>query len=143
MSSEKVYTLRALGAKIYRTPTEAAFDSPESHIGLANRLNSEIMNSNILDQYSNPSNPIAHYDGTAEEILIQCNNKIDMVVLTAGTGGTITGIAGKIKERIPSCIIVGIDPYGSILASPNNLNTPISSYHVEGIGYDFIPQVLQ
>eukprot|EP01084_Bolivina_argentea_P308862 534171_1 len=80
------------------------------------------MNSNILDQYSNPSNPIAHHEGT---------------------GGTITSIAGKIKERIPSCIIVGIDPYGSILASPNNLNTPISSYHVEGIGYDFIPQVLQ
>eukprot|EP01084_Bolivina_argentea_P034397 63653_1 len=90
------------------------------------------MNSNILDQYSNPSNPIAHYEGTAEEILIQCN---DMVVLTSGTGGTITSIAGKIKERIPSCIIVGIDPYGSILA--------ISSYHVEQIGYDFIPQVLQ
>eukprot|EP01083_Nonionella_stella_P057342 150565_1 len=143
MSNEKVYTLRALGAKIYRTPTEAAFDSPESHIGLANRLNDEIPNSHILDQYSNPSNPLAHYDGTAEEIIKQCNGKIDMIVLTAGTGGTITGIAGKLKEKLPKCIVVGVDPKGSILAQPETLNGPITSYHVEGIGYDFVPQVLQ
>eukprot|EP01083_Nonionella_stella_P213623 770341_1 len=130
MSNEKVYTLRALGAKIYRTPTEAAFDSPESHIGLANRLNDEIPNSHILDQYSNPSNPLAHYDGTAEEMIKQCDGKIDMVVLTAGTGGTITGIAGKIKERLPKCIIVRVDPKGSILAQPETLNGPITSYHM-------------
>merc|ERR1719464_2184509 len=143
MSNEKVYTLRALGAKIYRTPTEAAFDSPESHIGLANRLNAEIPNSHILDQYSNPSNPLAHYDGTAEEIIKQCEGKIDMIVLTAGTGGTITGIAAKVKEKIPQCIVVGVDPKGSILAQPDSLNGAITSYHVEGIGYDFVPQVLQ
>ena len=109
-----------------------AFDSPESHIGLANRLNKEIENSHILDQYSNPSNPLAHYDGTAEEIIKQCNGKVDMIVLTAGTGGTITGIAGKIKEKIPSCIVIGVDPHGSILAQPDTLNGPIESYHVEG-----------
>ncbi len=61
--------LRALGAEIVRTPTSAAFDLPESHIGVAVRLNNEIPNSHILDQYSNPSNPLAHYDGTAEETL--------------------------------------------------------------------------
>merc|ERR1719203_798599 len=143
MSNEKVYTLRSLGAKIYRTPTEAAFDSPESHIGLANRLNRELPNSHILDQYSNPSNPLAHYDGTAEEIIRQCDGKIDMICLTAGTGGTITGIAAKIKEKLPKTIVVGVDPHGSILAQPESLNGSISSYHVEGIGYDFVPQVLQ
>merc|ERR550525_1720418 len=143
MSNEKVYTLRSLGAKIYRTPTEAAFDSPESHIGLANRLNRELPNSHILDQYSNPSNPMAHYDGTAEEIIRQCDGKIDMICLTAGTGGTITGIAAKIKEKLPKTIVVGIDPHGSILAQPDSLNGDITSYHVEGIGYDFVPQVLQ
>jgi len=143
MSNEKVYTLRSLGAKIYRTPTEAAFDSPESHIGLANRLNRELPNSHILDQYSNPSNPLAHYDGTAEEIIKQCDGKIDMICLTAGTGGTITGIAAKIKEKLPKTIVVGVDPHGSILAQPDSLNGDISSYHVEGIGYDFVPQVLQ
>ena len=127
------------------TPTVpfSAFDSPESHIGLANRLNAEIPNSHILDQYSNPSNPLAHYDGTAEEIIAQCQGKVDMVVLTAGTGGTITGIASKIKEKLPKCIVVGVDPHGSILAQPDSLNGDIKSYHVEGIGYDFVPQVLQ
>lgn len=143
MSQEKVDVLKALGAQIIRTPTEAAFDSPESHIGVAKRLNKEIPNSHILDQYANPSNPLAHYDGTAEEILRQCDGKVDMIVLTAGTGGTLAGIARKIKERLPNCKIVGVDPVGSILAQPDSLNGPISSYKVEGIGYDFIPAVLE
>lgn len=65
--------LRALGAEIVRTPTCAAFDSAESHIGAAWRLKNEIPNSHILDQYRNPSNPLAHYDTTAEEILEQCD----------------------------------------------------------------------
>jgi len=142
MSQEKVDVLKALGAEIIRTPTEAAWDAPESHIGVAKRLNKEIPNSHILDQYSNPSNPLAHYDGTAEEILYQCNNKLDMVVISAGTGGTMTGIARKLKEKIPNIIVVGVDPVGSILAEPPELNSTISSYKVEGIGYDFIPTVL-
>jgi len=142
MSQEKVDILKALGAEIIRTPTEAAWDSPESHIGVAKKLNKEIPNSHILDQYSNPSNPLAHYDSTAEEILYQCDNKLDMVVLTAGTGGTVTGIARKLKEKLPKLIIVGVDPKGSILAEPAELNDDISSYKVEGIGYDFIPIVL-
>lgn len=96
-----------MGAEIVRTPTEAAWDSPESHIGVAARLNREIPNSHILDQYKNPYNPIAHYDGTAEEILNQCDGKIDMVVVGAGTGGTIAGIARKLKERAPNCIVSG------------------------------------
>src|ERR1700754_2317267 len=54
MSHEKQVVLEALGAKIYRTPTEAAWDAPDSHISLAKRLQQEIPNSHILDQYSNP-----------------------------------------------------------------------------------------
>ena len=55
----------------------------------------------------------------------------------------MTGIARKVKEACPSCTIVGVDPYGSILALPEELNkTDISTYHVEGIGYDFVPTVL-
>jgi cystathionine beta-synthase len=142
MSQEKVDVLKALGAEIIRTPTEAAFDSPDSHIGVAKRLNKELQNSHILDQYSNPSNPLAHYDGTAEEILQSCDDKVDVVVMSAGTGGTVTGIARKIKERCPKCKIIGVDPVGSILALPDSLNGTISSYKVEGIGYDFIPAVL-
>jgi cystathionine beta-synthase len=89
MSKEKVDVLKALGAEIVRTPTEAAFDAPESHIGVAKRLNEELPNSHILDQYKNPSNPLAHYEGTAEEIIRQCDGRIDMLVAGAGTGGTM------------------------------------------------------
>jgi cystathionine beta-synthase len=144
MSQEKVDTLKVLGAEIIRTPTEAAFDSPESHIGVAARLAREIPRSHILDQYANPSNPLAHYDGTAEELLEQCDGRIDMVVLTAGTGGTLTGIARKLKERLPGVVVVAVDPKGSILAEPDSLNDEkrLQSYKVEGIGYDFIPAVL-
>lgn len=143
MSNEKVYVLRALGAEIVRTPTSASWDSPESHISVAKRLEKEIPGAMILDQYKNPGNPMSHYEGTAEEILQQTGGNVDMLVAGAGTGGTITGIARKLKERIPECKIVGVDPEGSILALPEELNkTAITSYEVEGIGYDFIPNVL-
>ena len=143
MSQEKVDVLKALGAEIIRTPTEAAWDSPDSHIGVAKRLQEEIANSHILDQYANPSNPLAHYETTAEEIWEQCEGKVDMVVVAAGTGGTITGIGRRLKELNPNIIIVGVDPIGSILAEPIELNSAgVGTYQVEGIGYDFIPKVL-
>lgn len=138
MSQEKQVVLEALGAEIIRTPTEAAWDAPESHIGVARRLREIIPNSHILDQYANPANPDAHANGTAREIIDQCGGKLDAVVMTAGTGGTLTGIATVIKREIPTCKIVGVDPEGSILAGPGELKT----YKVEGIGYDFIPDVL-
>lgn len=127
MSNEKVDMLKALGAEIIRTPTEAAFHSPESHIGVAKRLCEEIPNSHILNQYENPSNPLAHYDETAEEIIEQMEGKVDMVVIGAGTGGTITGIGRKLKERIPSVTVIGVDPKGSILAEPEELNKGVPS----------------
>ena len=138
MSREKQVVLEALGAKIYRTPTEAAWDAPDSHISLAKKLNKSIPNSHILDQYSNPSNPNAHYEGTAEEILEDFGSDLAMVVIGAGTGGTITGVAKRLKEVIPSIKIIGADPVGSILGG----GTLVSSYNVEGIGYDFFPDVL-
>ncbi|MGE3174477.1 MAG: cystathionine beta-synthase [Planctomycetota bacterium] len=138
MSREKQVVLEALGAEIIRTPTEAAWDAPESHIGVARRLKEVIPNSHILDQYGNPSNPLAHSEGTGREIVEQFGGKLDAVVMTAGTGGTITGVARAVKAAIPGCKIVGVDPEGSILAGPG----PIKSYKVEGIGYDFIPDVL-
>jgi cystathionine beta-synthase len=138
MSREKQVVLEALGAEIIRTPTEAAWDAPESHIGVAKNLKKILPNAHILDQYSNPDNPAAHYHGTGEEILEQTDGKLDMVVLTAGTGGTLTGVARKLKERAPKTRVIGVDPVGSILAGPG----PIASYKVEGIGYDFIPDVL-
>ena len=138
MSQEKEVVLKALGATIVRTPTEAAWDSPESHIGVAKKLNREIKDSHILDQYANLNNPKAHYDYTAKEILDDFNNDLDMIVMGVGTGGTITGVAQRIKKYSPKTKIVGVDPYGSILGGGDK----IFSYKVEGIGYDFFPDVL-
>ena len=138
MSKEKQIALEALGAEIVRTPTEVKSSDPESHISVAKKLNNEIENSHILDQYSNPSNPEAHYYGTAEEIIKDFNNNLDMVVISVGTGGTITGIAKRLKEEMPKIKIIGADPEGSILGGGDK----VSSYLVEGIGYDFIPDVL-
>ena len=138
MSREKQIVLEALGAKIYRTPTEAAYDSPESHISLAKKLLKEVPNSHFLDQYSNPANPNIHYTTTAQEILDDAGENLAMIVITVGTGGTITGIARKIKEVNPKIQIIGVDPYGSILGGGKE----VYPYLVEGIGYDFIPAVL-
>ncbi len=138
MSREKQIALEALGAKIIRTPTEAAYDDPDSHIRVAKKLQKEIPGSHILDQYANPSNPDAHYYGTAEEILKDFGKDLKMVVMGVGTGGTITGVAKRLKEEIPGIIIVGADPIGSILGG----GEIVEPYLVEGIGYDFFPDVL-
>ncbi|CAI5455658.1 unnamed protein product [Caenorhabditis angaria] len=141
MSKEKALAMESLGSTIIRTPNEAGFDSPHSHIGVSLRLRSEIQDSVILDQYCNPGNPLAHYEQTAEEIVYDMGDKnIDLVVLTAGTGGTVTGISRKIHEKVPGVKVLGVDPHGSILAGPNE--TDIEFYEVEGIGYDFLPGTL-
>jgi len=138
MSKEKQIALEALGAKIIRTPTEASFDDPESHIQIAKKIQKEIPNSHILDQYANPSNPNAHYEGTAQEIINDFGQNLDMVVMGVGTGGTITGVAKRLKEFNSKIQIIGADPVGSILGGGEK----VSSYLVEGIGYDFFPEVL-
>lgn len=137
MSKEKQVALEALGAEIIRTPTEAAWDAPESHISVAKKLQKLLPNAHILDQYSNRSNPLAHYEGTANEIVDDLGSVPDAMVMTAGTGGTMAGVARRLKELNPKVKIIGVDPVGSILAGPG----PISTYHVEGIGYDFVPEV--
>ncbi|KAI0664464.1 pyridoxal phosphate-dependent enzyme beta subunit [Cubamyces menziesii] len=156
MSLEKEAALRALGAEVVRTPTEAAWDSPESHIGVAKRLEQEIPGGIILDQYRNINNPLAHEYTTGPEIVEAVvstpssdehpsSGKVDVLVAGAGTGGTITGISRAIKRKHnKDCIVVGVDPKGSILAYPDTLNEDGAGgqYVVEGIGYDFIPDVL-
>jgi cystathionine beta-synthase/cysteine synthase A len=138
MSKEKQVVMEALGATIIRTPTEAGHDDPESLFGVAKRLEGEIEGALIPDQYGNPDNPLAHYHGTGPEIWDDFGDSLDMVVLTAGTGGTVTGIARYLKEKNPKIIIVGVDPEGSVLGGREEVKT----YQVEGIGYDFVPEAL-
>ncbi|WWC92240.1 cystathionine beta-synthase [Kwoniella dendrophila CBS 6074] len=154
MSLEKEVMLRSLGAEIVRTPTEAAWDSDESHIGIAKKLQKSIKGGIILDQYSNPNNPLAHYYGTYEEITYALRTSdlprkdISLLVAGAGTGGTITGIARAIRNYESKLvngdaashgrtIVLAVDPEGSILGGGEPGN-----YEVEGIGYDFFPEVL-
>jgi cysteine synthase A len=138
MSQEKQVVLEALGATIYRTPTEAAWDAPDSHISLANKLQKELPNAHILNQYANPQNPGIHYRTTAQEILDDVGDKLAMVVMGVGTGGTISGVAKRLKEAKPDVKIIGVDPFGSILGGGDEVHP----YLVEGIGYDFFPDVL-
>jgi cystathionine beta-synthase/cysteine synthase A len=138
MSREKEVALEALGATIYRTPTEAKWDDPDSHISLAKRLEKELPHAHILNQYTNHTNPEAHYKYTAQEILNDMGHDLAMVVMGVGTGGTITGVGKHLKQEIPHIQIIGADPVGSILGG----GTETFPYLVEGIGYDFIPEVL-
>jgi len=138
MSQEKEVVLKALGAKIIRTRTEAAWNDSDGHIEIAKKIKSELPNSHILDQYANPNNPNAHYKFTAQEIIDDFPDGLDMIVAGVGTGGTITGLAKRLKKEFPNIQVVGADPYGSILGGGKE----IYSYKVEGIGYDFFPDVL-
>lgn len=138
MSMEKEVVLKALGARIVRTKTELASDHPESLFGVAKRLQSEIPNAHILDQYNNPNNVLAHYHGTGREIVEQCGGRLDALVVGVGTGGTITGCAQRLREEVPGAKVIGADPVGSILGGGDE----VCSYLVEGIGYDFFPASL-
>ncbi|MER3496077.1 MAG: cystathionine beta-lyase [Armatimonadota bacterium] len=138
MSAEKQNTMEALGATIVRTRTSAKHDDPDSNFKIAERLQREIPNAHILDQWSNTDNIDAHYHGTAVEILDQTDGKLDYFVAGAGTGGTLTGVARRLRDEGVAVEIVGADPIGSILGGGEG-GTP---YKVEGIGYDFIPDNL-
>ncbi|KAI0057476.1 cystathionine beta-synthase [Artomyces pyxidatus] len=156
MSIEKETALRALGAEVVRTPIGISVDSHLSHIAIAERLRRDIPGGVILDQYTNPNNPLSHELTTAPEIFEAISaaaktsdrpssGTMDAFFATAGTGGTLTGVAHAVrKSQNPACKIVGVDVKGSLLALPASLNTPYAntSYLVEGIGYDEVPPVL-
>uniref|UniRef100_A0A1B0DBV0 Tryptophan synthase beta chain-like PALP domain-containing protein n=1 Tax=Phlebotomus papatasi TaxID=29031 RepID=A0A1B0DBV0_PHLPP len=137
-SNEKVDTLKILGAEIIRTPTEAGYLSPQGIFAVSQDLQKKIPNAVIMGQYSNPSNWLAHKEGTGEELLWQFDNDIDMVVAGAGTGGTVTGIGKALKEKCSKCKIVSFDPEGSILARPENLNESNVSFFEDRIGYRMV-----
>lgn len=146
MSTEKSDALRGLGAEIVRTPTELNMYHKDGIIGTAFRLVDEIkakgQNAFILNQYSNPQNPIAHYMETGQEIYDACDGKLDYVIAGMGTGGTITGISRRIRELNPNVKIIGVDPPGSIMSgSKYYVPSAPGGQVIEGTGYDFIPRV--
>ncbi|XP_026283133.2 cystathionine beta-synthase-like protein isoform X1 [Frankliniella occidentalis] len=142
ISMDKIRTIIAFGAEVVRVPTMVSFDSAEGIMGVSQRLHKLIPNSLLINQFMNPSNPLAHYDTTGQEIVDGCDGKVDMVVMGTGTGGTATGVSRKIKELCPNAKIIGADPLGSVMALPSSLNKIGVPVTVEGIGYVFIPTAL-
>src|SRR5438034_3883892 len=140
MSQEKISMLRAYGAEVVICPTAVPPDSPESYYSVSSRLAEEIPGGFKPDQYSNRSNPEAHYLTTGPEIWEQTGGEIDAIVISVGTGGTISGVGRYFKERKPEVLIVGADPEGSIYTAerPGDLQP----YLVEGIGKDTWPKTM-
>ena len=141
-AGEKFSVLSALGATIVPTPSSFKTFEEGSHYMVARKLQKEIPNSHLLNQYTNPNNPGAHYRTSGQEIFDQCGGRIDYVFIGVGTGGTISGISRKLKELDPKIKVIGIDPVGSLMAEPAELNPPPQPYCVEGIGHDFVPESL-
>src|SRR5881398_3589039 len=140
MSQEKISMLRAYGAEVVITPTAVDHDSPESYYSVSSRLAEEIPGGFKPDQYSNMANPQAHYEHTAPEILEQTGGEIDALVISVGTGGTISGVGRYFKEHAPHVLIVGADPEGSVYTATEERD--IHPYFVEGIGKDSWPKTM-
>jgi cystathionine beta-synthase len=140
MSQEKISMLRAYGAEVIITPTAVEPDSPESYYSVSSRLAEEIPGGFKPDQYSNQANPQAHYEQTGPEIWEQTGGEVDAIVISVGTGGTITGVGRYFKERKPKVLIVGADPEGSVFTARDEKD--VQPYLVEGIGKDTWPETL-
>src|SRR2546421_879658 len=138
MSQEKISLLRAYGAEVVICPTAVEHDSPESYYSVSDRLAEEIPGGFKPDQYSNMANPQAHYDLTGPEIWEQTGGELDALVISVGTGGTISGAGRYLEDRNPELLIVGAGPEGSVYSTPENQHP----YLVEGIGKDTWPKTM-
>lgn len=135
MSLEHQKLLKAYGAKIVLTAGEKGM---QGSVDKANELANKIENSYIPGQFVNPSNPLAHEETTALEIIDDFDDNIDYFVAGIGTGGTITGIARILKKKYPDIKIIGIEPKDSPLITKGKAG----SHDLQGIGANFIPKIL-
>ncbi|WP_318502562.1 cysteine synthase A [Bacillus sp. T3] len=134
-TEERVKILKAYGAKVYLTP---ASQRMQGAIDKANSLKDSIPNSFIPMQFENPANADAHRHTTAVEILEAFDGKLDALVLTAGTGGTVTGVGEELKKQIPELKIYVVEPFGSPVLSGGKPG----SHKIPGTGPGFIPKIL-
>src|SRR4249920_2171220 len=143
-SKEKSDILKAVGAEVIVCPTNVEPDDPRSYYSVARRLAREIPNSFYCNQYDNLANRLAHYESTGPEIWKQTDGKITHLVCTAGTGGTITGVAMFLKEMNPKIQIWAVDIFGSLLTKYYNTGEKdmheVHPYVSEGFGEDFVPE---
>lgn len=132
MSKERRDILKAYGAELVLTEGSKGM---QGAVDEAERLHSEIENSFIPQQFSNPANTKIHYETTAEEIWNDTDGKVDIVVAGVGTGGTISGIAKKLKEKKSSVKAVAVEPASSPVITKGYAGV----HQIQGIGANFIP----
>jgi len=135
MSTERRSILRAYGAELQLTPGNEGI---QGAIELAQELIKSIPNAYLLQQFDNPSNPEIHEKTTAEEIWKDCEGQLDGFISGVGTGGTITGCARILKQKIPDLIVVAVEPKSSPVLSGGKPG----AHQIQGIGAGFIPNVL-
>ncbi len=133
-SMEKREVMRALGGEVVLTPGD---DGIRGAIAKAEELARGIPKSYVPQQFRNPYNSESHYDTTGAEIFEQMDGRIDAFVAGSGSGGTFTGVAKYLRERLPAIHCAIVEPQGSILGGGE-----AGPHDVEGIGSSFIPPVL-
>src|SRR6187551_1222111 len=134
VSEDKRNVLKAYGAEVVVCPTAVEPDHPDSYYSVSDRLVRETPGAWKPDQYSNPNNPLSHYEQTGPEIWEQTDGRITHFVTGMGTGGTISGVGRYLKEQNPDVQVVGADPAGSVYSGGSG-----RPYLVEGVGEDFWP----
>jgi len=135
MSRERQLLMRAYGAEVVLTPGSEGMTGA---IAKAEALAREIPGSFIPGQFENPANAKAHYETTGPEIWADTDGAVDCFVAGVGTGGTITGVGRYLKERCPAIQVVAVEPAASPLLSGGKAG----AHGLQGIGANFIPQVL-
>ena len=135
MSVERIKLIKAYGAEVVLTDGSLGM---KGAIDKAEELKANYKSAIIVGQFTNPSNPKAHYETTGPEIFNDLDGKVDILVAGVGTGGTITGTGKYLKEKNKNIKVVAVEPYNSPLLSSGKSG----SHGIQGIGANFIPEVL-
>lgn len=143
MSQEKIFNLRAMGAEVVLTRSDVGKGHPEYYQDLGRAIAQE-QGAYFINQFGNADNPLAHIQTTTPEIFEQLDGNVDAIVLGVGSSGTVSGVCAYLNEHAPQVEVILADPVGSILAeyiNTGHLSDKSSSWLVEGIGEDFIPDI--
>ena len=135
MSVERIKIMKAYGAEVILTDGTLGM---KGAIDKANELKSSYKSAIIVGQFTNPSNPKAHYETTGPEIYNDLDGEVDILVAGVGTGGTITGTGKYLKEKNKNIKVIAVEPQNSPLLSSGKSGT----HGIQGIGANFIPEIL-